>query len=126
MSTPAPTPLVGLSPLRVELSLRAPAKRRLANGIEIYTPCREVSTPDKTVFVLGLSGLDRYGHVSAPAVGPYPPLVTLALYTRTQTISNKAMELGFQHRVGRCRPGILSLSSPGCSSYGDTEGFLKG
>ena len=44
--------------------------------------------------------------------------VTLAArwFYEPQPITNRKMGGGFPHRTGRCRPGGLLLSSPGCWS----------
>ena len=41
-----------------------------------------------------------------------------------QPISNLSVGLGFPHLSGRYRPGGSAVSSPGCWSYREMEGFL--
>ena len=41
-----------------------------------------------------------------------------------QPISNQSVGFGFPHLSGRYRPGGSAVSSPGCWSYREMEGFL--
>lgn len=55
--------------LVVVLIVRAPADQRSARGIGVCTPCGVVSTVRKSIFVPGVSRLQRCGSNSVPGIG---------------------------------------------------------
>ena len=76
---------------RRALAPGAPANQQSPSGVWVSTPCVAVSTRAICVFVPGLLKLHRYGRISDPGMGNYPPRVRRDLGVGPRSNSRRAL-----------------------------------
>ena len=97
-------PLVGIYLPRVAPALRAPTNVRFTSEKRGLTPCGAVPTRDSSGFVPGLSELWLHERIYEPGMGPYPPLMVLALQTSPSQSETKQRRMGLHAVRGGVDP----------------------